>query len=176
MPRIPSAVVPLADKARPILYVELNWLVTRAERPHLVADGRHQNVSAIEVLLRQLDRLPLCQKSVGPAISCRGESEMNARNLDVARQRLRGQCAALRRRRIVGQNVKAAFRRMTVCRRCRQIVWQCNRLRERSRQPSRSSPQLEGKCPRLVCPERGNKRVVHRSTADRLLLAVHLAS
>src|SRR5437016_14668671 len=72
LPRIPSAVVPLADKARPILYVELNWLVTRAERPHLVADGRHQNVSAIEVLLRQLDRLPLRQKSVGPAISSRG--------------------------------------------------------------------------------------------------------
>src|SRR5580693_6448678 len=149
--------------------------ITCAEGGHLIADGSRQNVSAVEVLLRQLDGLPLRQKSVGPAISCRGESEMNARNLDVARQRLRWECAALRCRRIVGQEVKAAFRGMAVCCRCRQVVWQRDHLRVRSNQPGWCSPQLESKSPRLVCSERRNKRVVHCSTPDWPLLAVHFA-
>src|SRR5580693_8169587 len=144
--------------------------ITCAEGGHLIADGSRQNVSAVEVLLRQLDGLPLSQKSVGPAISCRDESEMNARNLDVARQRLRRECAALRSRRIVGQNVKAAFRGMAFCCRCRQVVLQRDQLRVGSNQPGWCSPQLESKSPRLVCPERGNKRVVHYGTADGLLL------
>ena len=87
----------ITPKKAPALPGSAKVNITRAERSNLVADGSRQNVSAVEVLLRQLDGLSLRQKRVGPAISCWGQGGMNAGKLDVARQCLCGQCASLRR-------------------------------------------------------------------------------
>src|SRR5712692_9886111 len=95
--RFPLPIVPLADKASPILNVQIDGLAADTECRLLIAVSRSgHDVHAIEMAGWQRERLAFRDQGIGGSFCSRTKLETNAVILQSARQHLRGQRASLR--------------------------------------------------------------------------------